>query len=756
MATPTQSSGTVSDIIQRRDESKKWLRYNYWDEWVETWRMIKCRTKPLRKLDSAGKETNEEDKSRTNVESGLANLIYRKNVARLSAQPYTLRVRGGSDPSRAARLSALLSHQYDTSQERSEDVRVRMAAESLGIGVSKLYWDFISRNMVFRKAIMKEGKIVARDRGEMMRFRNAPDAEIQQSVEEHGASMSDDEVNEFMAKSGAEITVPQVVEKYEGPRIKCCFPGDVYWEPFARTLRQSSFVTECYSETDLWLKKMLGVKYKDPETGEMTPAFDPEAVAGLMRLDPEPVVVKGEFQELKDLFRTAVGKQDQVQYQFPRNLRVRKRYDILEEHKQDDDGRMWITWCNENYRDKVLGKMPYPVNFYGDTAFTDEVPLPDLIDAIGDSTPRLLRFMFMLFNLQHCQNFDYVTNLIRVTYLAPAGLDFDTDVLERGMFRIVRVSGGNPNSLQPVPTPPLPPGAMERGAAIMQLIGMFEPSLQTTTDGTTYSPQSSKTATTAVLNAKAADVLLAFKMESRNFYLYQLGMKKIWMNQQMADMDKSWEVPSKYFGGQMRDYFAGKGIDPKKYDVKSYLEQQQNQAAEIPWIMTDQGGMISSVKLDPMEIQEDFECEPEAGSYMAVDDDLRRQAAVELDQVAMQAPDVLDRRKVIVNHLKTIKGIDQPEDFLAPERTTPPPPPVKVNVSLTGKIEDVPGAMNALLQELGLPPSQDLAEQGQLNTIKRLSQASDHASNLLSNPDATDEEGSSHGTPVEQAETVTA
>jgi len=409
----------VSEIIMRRDESKKWLRFNYWDEWVETWRMIKCRTKPIRKIDSAGKEMEEEDKSRTNVESGLANLIFRKNVARLSAQPYTLRVRGGSDPSRAARLSALLGQQYDQSQERAEDVRVRMAAEALGIGVSKLYWDFVSRTMVFRKAVLKEGKVVMNSREAFMQSRQAPDAEIQQAVEEYGANMTDEEVQEFMGKSGTEITVPQSVQKYEGPRVKACFPGDVYWEPFARTLRQSSFIIECYRETDLWLKKMLGLKYKDPETGEQTPAFDPDAVAGLMRLDPEPVVIKGEFQELKDLFRTAIGRQDQVQYQFPRNLRVRKLYDILEEHKQDDDGRMWITWCSENYRDKVLGKMPYPFEFYGDTAFTDEVPLPDLNDAIGDSTPRLLRFMFQLFNLQHCRISITSRNSFADTFLLP-------------------------------------------------------------------------------------------------------------------------------------------------------------------------------------------------------------------------------------------------------------------------------------------------------------------------------------------------
>jgi hypothetical protein len=225
-------------------------------------------------------------------------------------------------------------------------------------------------------------------------------------------------------------------------------------------------------------------------------------------------------------------------------------------------------------------------------------------------------------------------------------------------------------------------------------------------------------------------------MESRNAYLYQLGMKKIWMNQQMADMDKSWQIPQKYFGQQLNDF----------------LSAQQDKAKELPWIVTDQAGIVSAVKLDPMEIQEDFECEPESGSYMAVDDDLRRQAAVELDQVAMQAPDVLDRRKVIINHLKTIKGIDQPEDFLAPPKP-PGPPPVKVNVSLTGKLEDVPGAVNSLLQEMGLPPSPDLAEQQQVNSIRRISEAANHADNLLSTPGEEEGEG---GAPLHEAEAVTA
>jgi len=740
MATTNPAIGPVSDIIMRRDECKKWMNLNYWAEWVDTWRAIKCRTRPIYERDSAGKETNVEDKSRTNVESGLANLIYRKNVARLSAQPYTLRVSGGQDPSVGARLSALLSKQYDNSQEQPEDQRVRMAAEALGIGISKIYWDFISRTMVFRKAILKEGKVVYRDRASMMRARKAPDAEIQQAVEEHSANMTDEEVQEFMGKSGTELTVPEEIKKYEGPRVMCCFPGDVFWEPFAKTLFQSSFAIHSYRESDLWLKKMLGLKYKDPETGEDTPAFDPEAVANLMRLDPEPVVVKGEFQELKDLFRTAVGKQDQVMYQFPRNLRVRKLYDILEEHKQDDDGRMWITWVNENYRDKVLGKMPYPVNFYGHTSFTDEVPLPDLIDAIGDSTPRLLRYMFSMFNLQMAQNFDYITNLIRVTFLAKTGVEFDTDRLLSGFFNVLRTS--DLNGCKFVERPPLPPGAMERGALLMQLIGMFEPSLNLTTEGTEANPQAGKTATTAVLAAKAADVLLAMKMDGRNLYLRQLGMKKIWMNQQMADLDQPWSVESKYFTSPLQS-----------------LLKTQDKAQQVPWIMTDQTGKISSVKLDPNEIQQDFDVEPDAGSYMAVNDDLKRQAAAQLGQIAMQAPGILDPSKVMMNLLKTIPNLDgEPESYLLPPPDpAAPPQPQKYNVTASISIpldKMEPEVQQYMLTKyLGAPPMPGLEDQSQLNLVGRVSEAANHADNLLS-PSAASQPQNGNKTPVGIAEST--
>jgi hypothetical protein len=55
--TPVDTS--VSDIIERRNQSRDWMVANYCDELVETYRAIKCRVKPFMKLDANGKEVGE-------------------------------------------------------------------------------------------------------------------------------------------------------------------------------------------------------------------------------------------------------------------------------------------------------------------------------------------------------------------------------------------------------------------------------------------------------------------------------------------------------------------------------------------------------------------------------------------------------------------------------------------------------------------------------------------------------------------------
>jgi hypothetical protein len=714
----------VSDIVERRNECRRWQEKDIYPELEEVWRSIKCRTKKIYKFRN-GRETSEEDTSRTNVDMGLGNLIYRKNVARLSARPYSLKVIGGSDPTIAPRMSAKLSQDYDRTRESIQDVRVRMGAEAFGMGVSKVYFDFIEREMQQRKALMRGNKVIYRDRKSMMQYQGASDAEIQQAVQQAGPEMSDPEVAQFLAKSGQEITITQKIPKYEGPIVRNVFFGRLYYRPFVRSLAESDYIGEDYEEDDLWCKKMREVTYTDPTTGEKNKkAFDPKVLDELLKLEPKPKTKRAGIRDLEDRFRNIEGKQTEDTGNVGTAKSIRKRYNIIEEHSKDEDGKFWITWVSEDYKQAPLGRMPYPCDTQGQWLYTAEVPLPDLIDAVGDSTPRLLRFQLAMYNLQTAQNFDYVTQTMRKLLLGKTGMKFGSEIVKFGNFDYY--TADNPEAMKEFNIGNLPPGAMERGSQILQLLFMNEPSLSGIASGTEANPMAGKTATTSILAAKAADVLLQFKIDGRDRYLYELGMKKLAMYQQMAESKwsevddqgnpkYSWEISSKFFGPEL-----------------AQLLSEQDKDTPPEWVLSEVGGSTSAIRLDPMEIQEDLEIEPQSGSYMAVDDQLKQDAALRLAGIAQQAPGIVNQRKVVEFAISTIRDAGNPQDFLLPEQTGPQPPPFKGNINISVQADKSPELMNQLLPEFGLQPIAENDQKAAAATMERVSAAADHAANLLS------------------------
>jgi len=166
----------------------------------------------------------------------------------------------------------------------------------------------------------------------------------------------------------------------------------------------------------------------------------------------------------------------------------------------------------------------------------------------------------------------------------------------------------------------------------------------------------------------------------------------------------------------------------------------KREKAAREWVTTSRYGNTAAVRLDPMDIQEEYEVEPEAGSYLAVDDDLRRAAAMDLEQVAMAAPDVVDHRKVVRFHLSTIRGIGNPDDYIIPENPNPQPPPFKGNIGVNLPLDKMPSdIVNQILPMFGLQPSTELAHRDTMDAVGRMSEAADHASNLLSPADKADE-----------------
>lgn len=702
----TDVPAIVSEIIDRRNESRKYMQQNYWDEWETVYRYSKCLAPVITKTDASGNEV--EDKSRTNVCMPETSLSIRRSVARLTANPPQINYTSPSgNEGVEQKLTGWSYQQFDKSGEAQQHRKMVHTGDTFGWSVSKLWWDTIEQKKVFQRSFMgRDGKSVAfRDRAGLMRMQGAPDDEIEQAVQENGDELSDNEVTQAIAKHGTTVNVPQILKKYEGPVSKNIFLGDFFMEPGCPTLDESSWATENYPEGPQFLEKMQAKTYEDPDSGETKPVFDEKACQELLDMGTwAPNQGSQQPYDLRTRFRTNVLKQ-QVPL-FPPKLIAGKRFDILEQHARDDNGQMWIKWVGN---EKVfLGKMPYPWELYGKYLYTEFVPLFDIISAIGDSIPRLHRFLQSLHNATVGQRKDLVRNLLKPLVLMKTGEDVADEQLEMAFLRIVTCK--DPRNFTPFMAEMYGAlatafrGGMEEESQIMRLWALSDPSINNTESGSTENPQAGKTATTAILAAKSADALTQFKLDSLNWYLKQHGEKKLAMLQQnIREANEPYDIDSKYMN-----------------KIEGYSQRN---------------GKTAKVCLYPDELQEDFGVEPEAMSMLSADDDIRRQAGMQLMQMAAQLPGVVDPQYAAKFFASTIRGVD-------PEKAVPPPqppqaPPPKVNVAVAVKwLELPPQAQEAMLAGAGVQITPDLQQEidmaSKINQLPAVDNAATAADNLTS------------------------
>lgn len=710
---PVKSS--VADIVERRNESRRWYQINYWDEYEEAFRASKCLTKPITKKNRKG--ADEEDKSRTNVAMPEMALIRRRKTARLTAQPPQINYTG-VDQQIADKLTMLADMQFDRSGEAIEHRRVVDSCVTFGRGISKVWMDTIEVSRVMRK----DRASMMRDNPEMYRQMTRSrfsDSEpnvgsdgqnseaINSGVNQQSASFNDDDIAQALAQKG-DIVKGQMNEvKYEGPIVKGIFIGDFFDEPGCRNLNESGFVVENYWETDLWLQKMLRKKYIDPE-GQELPIFDQKVCEDLLTMGSwNPNQGSQQPYDLRTRLRTFV--QNQTLPLFPLRLLPGKRFDILECHERDQYGQMWISWVgNERY---LLGRMPYQWDLYGKSIYQEFVALPDIINSVGDSQLRLLRYLWALHNAAAGSRRDLVNQILRPLFKQRIGADIPDEAIERSLMRILLVK--DPNDLVPLidnvaGIAQAINSAHEEEAQVLKMIGMAEPSLTNTETGTALNPDAGKTATTAILSAKSADALTQFELDGLNLYLKELGEKKLWMNQQTQE--EPWQIPGKY--GSRIEGFS------QRY------------------------GKTAMLTLDPMEIQEDIQVEPVAGSMLSVDDDIRRTSAMQMYTLALQNPSDWNTKYCAQVVASTIRGVDAEK---AINQEPPQPPGPKMSVNLAVKYPELPAeARISLLEEAGLVQPGGQGEQEEMmkdtmNALPLADQAATAAVNL-SGPAVSDQE----------------
>jgi hypothetical protein len=675
--------------------------------WEDVYRASKCLTTPIMITDKKGNQV--EDTSRTNVAMPELSLIIRRKTARLTANPpqinYTCEQ---GNELLAEKLTAWSYQQFDRSGEAMEHRKLVQSSQIFGYAVSKLYWDTIE---VERKFYRNMSTI---NRSSLMRLRGSPDEDISAATKESGEELSNDEIGQAISQYGNTAQVPQHTKQFEGPVAKNIFVGDFFLEPGAANLNVSGWAIENYFESDVWLKKMAQKTYID-EDGAEQQIFDPKAIEDLANMPSwQPVYQQQPF-DLRSRLRTEALKQTLPLW--PTKLLKGKRYDVLECHTRDKEGQFWIEWVGN---EKVyLGKMPYPWDLYGKYCFTEFVPMFDLLSAYGDSTPLLLRFVWLLHNAIVGGRRDLVANILRPLMKAKTGADIPDEQVNRALFRVIFMR--DPEALQPLieNIPQIAAAlsaATEEEAQNMRMMALAEPNLTNVETGTESNPQAGKTATTAVLAAKSADALTQFEIDSLNWYLKETGEKKLAMLQQTEpEQDGS--------GGYKPYQIAGK-----------YASQVEG--------LSQRYGKTSTVNLDFMELQQEIQVEPAAMSMLSVDDDIRRNAALQLVEMAAQMPSIVDPYYAAKFFASTIRGIDP--DKAVPPPKPPQPVPPKVTMTVSSKVDLPPSVQQGLFQSLTGQPllpaeQQNLQVEDTLKGIVKASQASDHADNLMSSKSVDDQ-----------------
>jgi hypothetical protein len=609
-------------------------------------------------------------------------------------------------------LTARAYYEYDRSGEAYEFKRGVNQADIFGYSYWKHFYDTveIQQQMRYQVASLK-------NRRNLMKAQGAEDDQIQEAIAKQGEDVGDQELADIIAQSGPEIRGTSPFVQYEGPVTKCRFIGDIFIEPGCLTMNASSFLIEEYTETDLWLRKMAKKTYKDPETQVDTPIFDREKLQELWD-KPSSETTNDQMNDLRLIFRSAIGKSEPM---VESRLLPGKRFRIKEYHGPDKQGQMWIEYVgNESI---YLGRQPYPFDLGGRFLYTEYVPWPDIIGAIGDSSPRALRFLHAMHNANAGQIIDVVNQYLCKTYKVSSTADIPVETVRKTFANFLVMKNGDMNSIQQLVETGVGPDAWQTNAFIKTEMRENEPALGgVDAVGTDFNPEASRTATTAILSAKSSDVLMQSEIDALNLTIGDQANIKLEIHRQLSD---TINIPNR-----------------KKYtgNIEGLSERFGKTALitinSVPELQGQDGQFI--------------EVEAVAGSTLSVDDELRASKIQQIYQMAVQDPLTWNKYEAGKLVLTTVKGVGDTTKLLNdPAQQQQPGPKISGSVTLPlDKAANVPAdILDQFLEYFGMKPSADVAHKQAIDGLIHASAGADAAVNLASPAHTPNSNGK--GTPGE-------
>lgn len=684
----------ASEIIEQRNASLRYFTNNYYEEWRETYRTVKVRTEPIMRKNRAGEMV--EDTSRTNVCLPDHFVMMRHGVARLTRNPPNLRLRGDNQEA-AQKAAGLLMYQWDRGKAQKQFRKIVQSAKVLGWGVGKSYYDKIEVERRFRRSVDKMSK------ADLMLLQGAEADDVPD--EAHDQPLSAEEQQSTIANHGDSPAIPQLITKYEGPLLNSVFPGDFFPEPGFQSLPDSAYLIENSNRDDDWLEYWTKQESINPWTGESEgPVITPKAAQDLMDVAGNRNYLDEKTTSLRRMMREAVGVADPTTAGKP--LKAPKKRFMIDERHSIVKGHLLIEFVGED--SIYAGRMWYPWPTNGEPVFTDMVLIPDLIEGIGDSTPRVTRFLMQMRNTRVNQTTDAINNRLRPMFKVIEGDNFtDSDLVRTGWGRVLTVQ--SMDQVEPMVDPVFPAEAFEDQAQLIREMQAAEPAMQDFQPGSEAMPGAGKLATTAVLQSKAADAITADELNCMAQFTHDtMG---VWLAFDQHAMEDPVTIAPQA-SRRTDQLFFPKGVPG-----------QENGSVQATGLTVDNSP--KSITIDPMDIQEEFEIIPEEGSTLADDDEYRIGKLQQAYALASQDPTIWNKRAIAMKLAAVIPG-GTPEEFILPPPPAPPPPPPKVSINVAVKMEDqAPDVQSYLLEQMGAPHEGTAV----LKTIKHGADAIQHVAN---------------------------
>lgn len=648
-----QIDSNASEIIEQRKASLRYFNANYYAEMVEIYKSMKARVTPIMVKKEDGSET--EDTTRSNVALPDHFVMVRNGVARLTRNPPNLRMRGTKKDA-ADKAGALLMYRWDRGDAQKAFKTITRSAKAWGIGVGKSYYDTVEITRKFKRYT------ASLTRQELMEHQGAPDDEIKSAGDN---PLAEHEQAAAIAKFGNVLTLKTAVKKYEGCKLDSIFFGDFYPEPGFKSLNESGYNIENSIQDEDWLEYWTEQTTINPETGQEQPVISEDIAAQLMEIAGNRNYVDEKETSLRRQMREAVNIADPRTAGKP--IKPPKKRFMIDERHTFNDGQYCIEYVGEE--NLYLGCNWYPYDTYGRYLYTEMILIPDLLGGIGDSTPRVSRFLMQLRNARANQTTDFINNKLSPLMKGQEGNNYtDKDIERTGFGRILKLK--NMNELEPLADPDFPSEAWQDQAQYVREMQQIEPSTNNFASGTDAIPDSGKLATTAVLAQKSSDSVLADELGQQGQFVREVCELWISIEQQAMEQDV--------------DIHPG---DLPRLDAMS---------------LRTNGAAPKHIKISPMDIQEEFQVLPEEGSTLADDDEYRTKALQQMFAIAAANPDVFNKRAIGQKLLQTTPGISVDEG-MAPVQP-PPPPPIRISFSVTAKMENLaPDVQAAILAEAGLP-----------------------------------------------------